>query len=120
VLADCVGEVAESLAQPLERRELRIGLDARAETFDQWREAGDVEALLAAEVLEDQAMGDPGGLGDLVDRDLVVVAIAEDLEGGGDQLEPALAGPVGCQRARGDGVRLVRSMRGHAIRRDPF
>jgi hypothetical protein len=45
---------------------------------------------------------DPGGLRDLVDRDLVVVTVAEDLEGGGDQLEPALARPVSCQRARGD------------------
>jgi hypothetical protein len=51
---------------------------------------------------------DPGGLGDLVDRDLVVVAIAEDLESGGDQLEPAFASPVGCQWAGGDGARLVR------------
>lgn len=102
MLADRVGEVAESLSQPLDRRQLRVGLDAGAEALDERLEAGDVETLLAAEVLEDQAVGDSGGLGDLVDRDLVIVAVAEDLERRGDQLEPALSCPFGCQGTRGD------------------
>jgi hypothetical protein len=97
MLADRVGEVAKPLAQALDRRQLGVRLDPGAEALDQRLEAGDVEPLLAAEVLEDQAVRDPGGLGDLVDRDLVVVAIAEDFERGGDQLEPALARPLGCQ-----------------------
>ena len=48
-------------------------------------------------------MGDPRGLGDLVDGDIVVVAIAEDVEGGGEELGAALAGPLCCQGTRGDG-----------------
>jgi hypothetical protein len=102
MLADGVGEVAESLSQPLDRRQLRVGLDAGAEALDERLEAGHVETLLAAEVLEDQTVGDSGGLGDLVDRDLVVIAVAEDLERCGDQLEPALSCPLGCQGTRGD------------------
>jgi hypothetical protein len=107
MLADGVGEVAESLSQPLDRRQLRVGLDAGAEAFDERLEAGDVETLLAAEVLEDQTVRDSGGRGDLVDRDLVVVAIAEDLERSRDQLEPALSRPVACQRSAGDGARVA-------------
>ena len=102
MLADRVGEVPESLSQPLDRRQLRVGLDAGAEALDERREAGDVETLLAAEVLEDQTVGDSGGLRDLVDRDLVIVAVAEDLERRGDQFEAALSCPLGCQGTRGD------------------
>jgi hypothetical protein len=102
MLADRVGEVAESLSQPLDRRQLRVGLDAGAEALDERLEAGDVETLLATEVLEDQTVGDSGGLGDLVDRDLVIVAVAEDLERCVDQLEPALSCPFSCQGRRGD------------------
>jgi hypothetical protein len=97
VLADRVREVAEPLAQPLDRRQIGIRLDPGAEALDQRLETGNVEAPLAAEVLEDQPVRDAGGLGDLVDRDLVVVAIAEYLEAGSDQLEPPLARPLGCQ-----------------------
>jgi len=107
VLADRVGEVAEPRAQSLHRRQVGIRLDSGAKALDQGLEAGDVEALLAAEVLEDQAVGDAGGLGDFIDRDLVVVTIAEDLERGGDQLESALAGALCCERARGDGARVA-------------
>jgi hypothetical protein len=103
MLADRVSEVAKTRTQPLDRRQLRIGLDPRAKALDQGREAGDVEALLAAEVLEDQAVGDAGGLRDLIDGDLVVVAIAEDLERGGEELEPALTCLLSCQGTRGDG-----------------
>ena len=42
-------------------------------------------------------MGDAGRVGDLVDGDLVVVPIPEDLEGGGEELGAALAGPLRCQ-----------------------
>jgi hypothetical protein len=56
MLADRVGEVAKPLPQALDRRQLRVGLDPSAKTFDQRLEAGDVETLLAAEVLEDQAV----------------------------------------------------------------
>jgi hypothetical protein len=44
-----------------------------------------------------------GGLGDLVDGDLLVVAVAENLERGREQLKPALPGTFGCQRTRRDG-----------------
>jgi hypothetical protein len=44
-------------------------------------------------------VGDAGGLGDLVDGDLVVVAVAEDLEGRRDQLQTALARSLRCQRS---------------------
>jgi hypothetical protein len=54
MLTDRVGEVAEALAQPLDRRLVRVGLDPRAKALDQRLEAGDVEAPLTAEVLEDQ------------------------------------------------------------------
>jgi hypothetical protein len=108
MLADRVGEVAEPLAEPLDRRQVGIRLDPRAKALDQRLEAGDIEPLLAAEVLEDQPVRDARGVGDLIDRDLVVVAIAEDLERGGDQLQSALAGPLGCQRSGGDGARVVR------------
>jgi hypothetical protein len=47
-------------------------------------------------------VGHAGGLGHLIDRDLVVVAIAEDLERRRDQLAPALVRSVSCQRTRGD------------------
>jgi hypothetical protein len=43
-----------------------------------------------------------GGLSDLVHGDIVVVPVAEDLEGGDEQLGSALLGPVGCQRTGGD------------------
>jgi hypothetical protein len=103
MLADRVGEVAEPGPQALDRRQVRIGLDPRSEALDQRLQAGDVEALLAAEVLEDQAVRDTGGLRDLVNRDLVVIPVAEDLEGGAKELLPALAGPLGCQGTRCDG-----------------
>ena len=103
MLADRVGEVPQARAQPVDRRQLGIGLDANAKALDQGLETGDVEALLAAEVLEDQAVGDPGGLGDLVDGDVVVVTVAEDLESGGEQLKATLSGALGCQGTRGDG-----------------
>jgi hypothetical protein len=45
---------------------------------------------------------DAGCFGDLVDRDLVVVPVTEDLEGGGDQLGAALTGTLGCQGTRRD------------------
>jgi hypothetical protein len=102
VLADHVGIFPKSRAQPLYGRQVGVRLDPGAEALDQRLEAGDVEAPFAAEVLEDQAVGDTRGLRDLVDRDLVVVAIAEDLERRGDQLETALSCPLGCQWARGD------------------
>lgn len=97
MLADRIGEIAEPGAQALDRWKLRIGFDARSKALDQRLQAGDVDALLAAEVLEDQAVGDAGGLRDLVDGDLVVVPVAEDLERGGEELGAALAGPLGCQ-----------------------
>jgi hypothetical protein len=103
MLADRIGEVLEARPQPFARRQIRIGLDTLAKALDQGLETGDVEPLLAAEVLEDQAVGDAGGLSDLIDGDLVVVAIAEDLERGGEQLEPALTCLLGCQRTGGDG-----------------
>jgi hypothetical protein len=103
MLADRVREVAEASAQALDRRQLGIGLDALAEALYQRLEAGYVETPLAAEILEDQAVGDAGGLGDLVDGDLVIVAVAEYLEGGGEKLQPPLAGPLGCQGTRCDG-----------------
>jgi len=56
MLTDRVGEVAKALAQPLDGRQLRVGLDPRAKPFDQGLEAGDVETPLTAEVLEDQAV----------------------------------------------------------------
>jgi hypothetical protein len=37
------------------------------------------------------------GLRYLVNRDLVVVPVAEDLESGGEELLSTLAGPLGCQ-----------------------
>jgi hypothetical protein len=43
------------------------------------------------------------GLRYLVDRDLVVVPVAEDIESGGEELLAAFAGPFGCQRTRCDG-----------------
>jgi hypothetical protein len=67
MLANRVGEVAQPLAQPLEWRQSGVGLDPGAKTLDQRLEAGDVESPLAAEVLEDQAVRDAGGLRDLVD-----------------------------------------------------
>ncbi len=67
MLADRVREVAQALSQPVDRRQVRIGLDPGAEGFDQRRQAGDIEALLAAEVLKDETVGDAGGLGDLID-----------------------------------------------------
>jgi hypothetical protein len=103
VLADRVDEVAEPGTEALDRRQVRIGLDPVTKPLDQRLEAGDVEPLLAAEVLEDQAVRDPGGVGDLVDRDLVVVPVAKDLERSADQLEPALSGALGCQGPRSDG-----------------
>jgi hypothetical protein len=42
-------------------------------------------------------VGDAGGLGDLVDGDVVVVPVAEDLERCGEQLEAALSGALSCQ-----------------------
>jgi hypothetical protein len=99
VLADRIGEVSEAGTEPLDRRQVRIGLHPLAKPLDQGLEAGDVEALLAAEVLEDQPVGNASGLGDLVDGDVVVIAIAEDLEGCRQQLESPLAGPLGCQRS---------------------
>jgi hypothetical protein len=67
VLADRVGEVAETGPEPLEWRQVGIRLDPLAKALDQRLETGDVEALLAAEVLKDEAVGDAGRLGDLVD-----------------------------------------------------
>ena len=103
MLTDQVGVVPQARAQPLDRHQVRIGLDPLSEELDQWLEAGDVEALLAAEVLEDEAVGDARGIRHLVDGDLVVVPLAEDLEGRLDQLPTPLAGPLGCQRTCGDG-----------------
>jgi hypothetical protein len=103
VLADHVGVAAQRGAQSLNRQQVGIRFDPRPEVLNQRLEPGDVEALLAAEVLEDQAMGDTGCLGDLIDRDLVVVAIAEYFAGGGEELGAALAGPLRCQGTRGDG-----------------
>jgi hypothetical protein len=48
------------------------------------------------------------GLRDLVNRDLVIVPVAEDLESRGEELLAALAGPLGCQGTRCDVVRLDR------------
>ncbi len=42
-------------------------------------------------------MRDAGGLRDLIDRDVVVIAIAEYLQGGSEELGAALAGPLRCQ-----------------------
>ena len=103
MLADRVREVAKALAQTLDRLQLGIRLDPRAKALDQGLEAGDVETLLAAEVLEEQTVRHTGRLCDLVDRDVVVVAVAEDLEGGAEELLPALSGPFGCQGTRCDG-----------------
>ena len=103
MLADRVGEVPKARAEPVDRRQLRIRLDTRAEALDQGLEAGDVEALLAAEVLEDQPVGYAGGLRDLIDRDLLVVPVAEHLERGGQQLRASFLGSVSCQRASWDG-----------------
>ena len=56
MLADRVGEVAQARAQSLLGRQVGIRLDSGAEALDQRLETGDVQASLAAEVLEDQAV----------------------------------------------------------------
>jgi hypothetical protein len=56
VFADHVGVLAEPGAQPLDRLQLGLRLDPGAEVLDQRLETGDVEAPLAAEVLENQAV----------------------------------------------------------------
>jgi hypothetical protein len=53
-------------------------------------------------------MRNVGSLRDLVNGDLVVVAVPEDLECRDQQLGSSLLRPIACQRARCDGVRLVR------------
>jgi len=107
VLADHVGVATQRRAQPFDGRQLRIRLDPRPEGGDQRLEAGEIEALLAAEVLEDQTVRDIRGIGNLVDRDLVVVAVAEDLERGREQFEASLSRPLACERSRGDRSRIA-------------
>lgn len=102
MLADHLRVGAKRRAQPLERRQLRVGCDPGPEVLDQGLEPRDVEPLLAPEVLEDEAVRDTGGVRDLVDRDLVVVTVTEDLEGGLEQLLPPLAGSLACQGTLGD------------------
>lgn len=63
----------------------------------------DIEPLLRAEMLEGEAVGNARGLGDVVDRDLVVVALGEEVEGDGDQLLTALLGTGGGEWCAGGG-----------------
>jgi hypothetical protein len=53
-------------------------------------------------------VGDAGRLGDLVDRDLVVVAVPEDLDRSLEQLPAALAGPLRCEGTIGDQPTVAR------------
>jgi hypothetical protein len=95
---------ADRLAQALlDPEAVRRRLHARLKAGQQGLEGGDVEPLLRAEVLEDEAVRDAGPLGDVVDRDLVVVAAEELLEGDVEELAAAATGPLGCQRARSQG-----------------
>ena len=64
------------------------------------------EGILGAEVMAQQRVADPDGLGDLAQGEVVEALLGEDLHGGGDDLAAtALAvGVAGAAVRRGDGV----------------
>ena len=64
----------------------------------------DVEVLLRAEVLEDEAVRDAGLRRDVIDRDVFVVAVQELLERDLEKLLAPSPGSVGCQRAPSQGA----------------
>src|SRR6185503_13897694 len=89
VLLD-VGEVGvDALVEALERVERGIGLGALAQLAPGLADDGHVEVALGREVVVEQALRDAGLRRDVVDGDLVVGALAEQLETDLDELAPA-------------------------------
>src|SRR4029079_361765 len=91
--------VGDRVSQALVRVEVdRRPPRALLETAEQRLERGDVEVLLRPEVLEDEPVGDARLLGDLVDRDVPVVAGEELFERDLQELLAPSQGPFACQR----------------------
>src|SRR4051812_18296366 len=79
------------------RLERRVGLGERLHLVGRRADDRHVEVALAREVVVEQALRDPRGGGDVVDRDLVERALAEDVDAERDQLLVAGAGaPTGA------------------------
>ena len=62
-----------------------------------------VGTLLAAEVLVDHGLADPGTRGDLLDRGSLETALGEQFPGDGQQLLPTLGSSHAHPRAAGAG-----------------
>ena len=84
-----------------------IGLGALAQLARGLADDGHVEVALGREVVVEQALGDPGLRGDVVDGDLVVGALAEQLETDVDELAPAGVEIQTRTRGRGHGRKSV-------------
>ena len=85
-------EGVEARVHLLKRRQRGIGGRELAELVGGLAQDGEHEVLLRREVVVEQPLRDPGGAGDLVDRDLVVGALAEQLEPRVQQLLAPLVG----------------------------
>ena len=91
---DVLEVLVQAGRQALERREVGIGLGDGLHLVGRVAHDRDVEVALAREVVVEQALRDPGGRRDVVDRDLVEGALAEHLDAQRDEL---LAAGVGAQ-----------------------
>ena len=91
---DVLEVLVQAGRQALERRQVGIGLGHGLHLVGRVPHDRDVEVALAREVVVEQALRDPGGRRDVVDRDLVEGALAEDLDAQRDEL---LAAGVGAQ-----------------------
>src|SRR5262249_49547330 len=89
---DVVDERFEPGTQCIHRRELRVGLGASEEVRRSGAYDLDVELVLGREVVEQQAPGDAGLLGKVLDRHFVQGPGGEQLHAERDQLGPALRG----------------------------
>src|SRR3954470_5762784 len=93
--------------EALARLERRVGLGERLHLVGGRADDGDVEVALAREVVIEQALRDAGRRGDVVDRDLVERALAEDVDAERDEL---LAASVGAQTGAAGGGHARRSL----------
>ena len=96
VFLDEVEEAVEAGGELLGGGEVGVGRGQLRQLLLAALEGGDEEVLLGREVVVEQALGDAGGAGDLLDRDLVVGALGEQAGAGGEQL---LAPGVGAEPA---------------------
>src|SRR3954452_21457447 len=102
------------------RLERRVGLGERLHLVGRRADDRHIEVALAREVVVEQALRDPRGRGDVVDRDLVERPLAEDLDAERDQLLVAGAGAqkgAAGGHARRSVSRATAASRGGSARR---